>query len=89
MENKEKKTTAIDVRVIYSICGFQQKPPLYFKLWDVDCVDDIISPFLQSYKYRVKSVIENGDIYTVDLEPSCDIAKKVHEMQHPKKAKEE
>lgn len=74
--------TAIDVTVIFYIGEFEQNLPMEFKTYNIPNIGDIISPFLQSYKYRVKSVSDNWSVITIHLEPYCDFAKKVYEQQY-------
>lgn len=82
IDNFNKMTTAIDATVIFHINGFEQKPPCYFKTYQVPSANDIVMPFLQSYKYRVKSIFDNWNVFNIHLEPFCDTAKKVFESQY-------
>ncbi|MFA7307582.1 MAG: hypothetical protein WC026_13020 [Hyphomicrobium sp.] len=76
------KNISLDATVIYCINGFQQKGLNYFKEYEEDVVGDVVSPFQQNYKYKIKSIFNNHSIFTIDLEPFCDSAKKVFEEQY-------
>jgi hypothetical protein len=68
--------------VIYSINGISQQFPVDYTVY-VECsVGDIISPFNQDYKYKVRSVIASLNNIAIDLEPFCENAKKVYMQQY-------
>lgn len=58
--------------------------PLSGKVPDTVATGDVLSPFLQSYKYKVLHVVAQLDrAHIVMLAPHCDIAKRVHAMAAP------